>query len=536
MYLRDNPVLQHELLVNLRMTRAFVLQLVYVLALGGVVYAAWPAEGRVEIGSPAAAQRLFMIFFLGQFILVALMSPSYAAGSITGEKERKTYELLISAPMQPGVVMVGKLLSSLTYLALLILSSAPLMVLCWLLGGISINEIIMAYAVLTLAAGTFGLVSVATSSYFSRTSSALVVSYLVILPIALTSLFLWMYSPEELRVFGSIVLLPPLCGALAVAVIAMTNRRLLYPPDVGSEGKEVINEEREMADSVGLVIRRDSFPDWLFAPAKRTEIMEDGTNPVLDKELRSEVFSQGTLMLRVVIQVSMLLSIPLMAWFMFFQPDNVPYYIAYVVIFNMLVGPVFSAGSVTQERERRTLELLLTTLLQPGQIILAKLISALRISTVLTLLLTEQILLAFLMVREMYPRWWALPIYFGIILATCLLTSTVGLFASVVCRKSLGAMVLTYLLLLGLFIGPIGLGAFLQTFTKLPEEQIRQLSVTSPFGAIFSVPIQLSASTATAPTRWVHWGYLGFAVGLSVVLVIAMDILFRLRWRAASQQ
>ncbi len=35
MYLRDNPVLVHELLVNLRMKRAFLLQLVYVLALGG---------------------------------------------------------------------------------------------------------------------------------------------------------------------------------------------------------------------------------------------------------------------------------------------------------------------------------------------------------------------------------------------------------------------------------------------------------------------------------------------------------------------
>jgi len=40
------------------------------------------------------------------------------------------------------------------------------------------------------------------------------------------------------------------------------------------------------------------FPDKLFAPAKRTDLMEDGTNPVLDKELRSEIFSQGTLMLR----------------------------------------------------------------------------------------------------------------------------------------------------------------------------------------------------------------------------------------------
>ena len=146
-----------------------------------------------------------------------------------------------------------------------------------------------------------------------------------------------------------------------------------------------------MKYAIGVVIDRDLFPDKLFAPAKRTDLMPDGTNPVLDKELRSEIFSQGTLMLRVVIQVSMLLSIPLMAWLLFLRPDKAAYYVSYVITFNMLVGPVFSAGSITQERERQTLSLLLTTLLRPGRIVLAKLLAALRVSTVLTFLLTEQL-------------------------------------------------------------------------------------------------------------------------------------------------
>ena len=47
-----------------------------------------------------------------------------------------------------------------------------------------LSEIARAYLVLILAAGTFGLLSVACSSYFRRTSSALVVSYLIILPLA----------------------------------------------------------------------------------------------------------------------------------------------------------------------------------------------------------------------------------------------------------------------------------------------------------------------------------------------------------------
>ncbi len=194
------------------------------------------------------------------------------------------------------------------------------MILCFLLGGILLSEIARAYLILILAAGTFGLLSLACSSYFSRTSSALVVSYLVILPLAVICVVLTRTKEVALRDFVSIAVLPPWCLAIWTVVILLVNRRLLHPPDVGSEGKDVVDEEQEMKYAIGVVIDRDLFPDKLFAPAKRTDLMPDGTNPVLDKELRSEIFSQGTLMLRVVIQVSMLLSIPLMAALLFLSP------------------------------------------------------------------------------------------------------------------------------------------------------------------------------------------------------------------------
>ena len=98
--------------------------------------------------------------------------------------------MLLASPLKPSTILVGKLLSSLTYLVILILSSLPLMILCFLLGGILLSEIARAYLVLILAAGTFGLLSVACSSYFRRTSSALVVSYLVILPLAVACVVL----------------------------------------------------------------------------------------------------------------------------------------------------------------------------------------------------------------------------------------------------------------------------------------------------------------------------------------------------------
>ncbi|SIO00098.1 ABC-2 family transporter protein [Singulisphaera sp. GP187] len=495
MLFRDNPVLTRELLVNLRSPRAFVLQLIYVLFLGALVYFYWPADsaGVRQVGS-GVARRLFELFFLGQFFLVALVAPTFAAGSITGEKERKTYEMLLASPLKPINILTGKLLSSLSYLVILILSSLPLMILCFLLGGILLSEIARAYVVLILAAGTFGLLSVAASSFFGRTSSALMVSYLVILPLAVLCVALTRTDPNDPRArefvsFMTVSVLPPWCLATWTVVAIVINRRLLRPPDVGSEGKDVVDEEEEMKYAIGVVIDRDLFPDKLFAPAKRTDLMPDGTNPVLDKELRSEIFSQGTLMLRVVIQVSMLLSIPLMAALLFLRSDRAGYYVAYVITFNLLVGPVFSAGSITQERERQTLALLLTTLLGPGRIVLAKLLAALRVSTVLTFLLTEQLLLAYFLLQELWDRFWTLIVFLLIIATTCLATTTIGLLCSSLSRKTSVAIVLTYMSLLLLFVGPVGLNYYLQGFSSITEERLAAFTVTSPYSAAFSIPM-----------------------------------------------
>lgn len=556
MLLRDNPVLSRELLVNLRSPRSFWLQLAYVAFLGALVYFAWPVvEGRSEQISAGTAQRLYSLFFLGQFFLVALIAPTFASGSIAGEKERKTYEMLLASPLRPTTILVGKLLSSLTYLVLLIISTLPLMILCYLLGGILLSEIIRAYLILILAAGTFGLISLACSSFFRRTSSALVVSYLVILPLALLCVYLTQVDSSrpasvDFRDFVSVAILPPWALAIWLIVIIVVNRRLLHPPDVGSEGKEVVDEEEEMRYAFGVVIDRDLFPDKLFAPAKRIDLMPDGTNPVLDKELRSEIFSQGTLMLRLVIQVSMVLSIPLMAVLLFFKPDLAAYYVWYVLVFNLLVGPVFSSGSITQERERKTLGLLLTTLLTPGRILSAKLMAALRVSTVLTFLLTEQLLLAYLLIEELRNQFWALFIYLAIIAATCLITTTVGLTCSALTRRTSAAMVLTYVTLLFLFWGPIGGRSFLRAFTDLPETTLSTLTVTSPFAAALSVERAYPSYSPGADRGGINvvertayvgavklpiWAvFLALSIPLCLVLYGIMYVAFRYRWWKAS--
>ena len=594
MFLVENPVLQRELVVNLRMHRAFFLLLGYLLALGAVVYAAWPASTRIDMteSGAGAARELVDLFFVGQYLLASLMAPSFAAGAITGEKERMTYESLLASPLRPSAIVLGKLLAALCHLGILIFCSLPIVMLCVPLGGVSLYEVLASYLALAVSVISFGMIGVACSSIFRRTVAALTVSYLIILPMALLGAAAWrgLADAGETRLFLATTFLPAGAAVLVFVLFRSTARRLLHPPDVGSEGKEVIDIDSEMKQTVGMIIKGDQFPDMLFAPAKRNDLMPDSANPVYDKEMRSELFSQGTLMLRIVIQVSMFLAIPLMGVFFYVWPHMAPWYICYIVLFNVLVGPVFSADRVTSERERETLELLLTTTIAPAQILWGKLFAGLRVSTVLTSFLVWPLPLAALMVTYYWGNLLTMVGYLLVIALTCLTTAVVALFCSVIFRKTGISLMTSYLVILVLFMLPPAVNYFVDTFVVGPRQQVtyqqtpeatvvidentgqavakeqqpvrssyapfdpaalrrakqvqswtRWLSVASPFSATHALPLtgeRRDNYEGTVHERTGNWplfgGYVLFTLLLNGALLSIIDWLFHARWRVAS--
>jgi ABC-type transport system involved in multi-copper enzyme maturation permease subunit len=230
----ENPVLQRELLVNLRMGRSFVLLLVFQLCLAAVVYLAWPTDNvRLDLtGSGGATRSLVDLFFLGQYLLASLMAPSFAAGAIAGEKERGTYEMLLASPVRPESIVLGKLVAALTHLAILIFASLPIVMLCLPLGGVSFYEVLAAYLVLFCSVITFGMISLACGSFFPGTSSSLVVSYLLILPLAMGVVLFWYLLGDygELRFRLAIGVVPGLATALVIPLFYVCCARMLYPP------------------------------------------------------------------------------------------------------------------------------------------------------------------------------------------------------------------------------------------------------------------------------------------------------------------
>ncbi|MBI5367976.1 MAG: ABC transporter permease subunit [Planctomycetes bacterium] len=472
----DNAVLGRELLTSLRARKSFVAHLVFILILCAIAYLAWPRE-QVPIALQAVlSRRLFDVFAIGQLALISILAPVFSAGAMTMEKENRCVDLLFTTPMSPFTILLGKFLSSIVYLLCIIFTSLPILSLCFVLGGVAQSEVAFLYIALLTVAITFGMIGLTCSTYFNRTHAALSVSYLVVLPA--TTIFLLLAVSMKSYVDFALVLLVA-CGILLPILVGMTLRRLAQP----FSEVETSAEQEDLAEQVGLVLVPNQFPDVLLAPRRRNDFMPDGTNPILDKELRSEIFGRGTLLIRLIIQISAAVSI---AFLPFPFTDLEPVYVAYLLAFTALVTPAFTCNSFTQERERGTFDLLVTSMVTPGQIIFGKLLASVRCSGVLTLFLTSPLILAWVFQSETFKTS-EFFLQMGILWTTVFFTAVLALFYSLLFRTTLVSMITTYLTILFLFIAPPIARSILITFTGAQYGEIAWLMLPSPFFASFTV-------------------------------------------------
>jgi len=203
---------------------------------------------------------------------------------------------------------------------------------------------------------------------------------------------------------------------------------------------------------------------------------------------------------------------------------------------------VFSAGSVTSERERETLDLLLTTTITPWQILWGKLIAGLRVSSVLTLFLVWPVLLACVMVSLYWTNILAVIAYLAIVLITCVTTAMLALFCSVLFKKTSHAMMSTYMVIIVIFCAPLAANFFAQTFfpTHPNAPYVAASQFVSPFGAAFEVPLDLGLtddSNRNGISGRGDWrmflAYTGFSLVFNGGLIGTMMWMFNIRWRVA---
>jgi ABC-type transport system involved in multi-copper enzyme maturation permease subunit len=179
----NNPLLEKELRGRMRGTRAFIVLTAYVLllsCLASLVYYA-AASGMQTTFSlpdlPTLGKAVFATSILAQLFMVAFITPALTAGAISGERERKTYEVLRTTLLPARKLIWGKLTAALSFMVLLILAALPLQSLAFMLGGVTLPEFLAGLAMLLAATFFFAVVGLFFSTWTRRTLVSTVLAY-----------------------------------------------------------------------------------------------------------------------------------------------------------------------------------------------------------------------------------------------------------------------------------------------------------------------------------------------------------------------
>ena len=129
-----------------------------------------------------------------EFILLMFIVPAVTAASISGERERQTLELMLTTQMTASQVVIGKLMSALSTLLLLIVSSFPAVAMVFVYGGITWQDILsllMCYITVAFFAGSLGICF---SALFKRSTISTVVTYGVLIAVVAGTYFINKFS------------------------------------------------------------------------------------------------------------------------------------------------------------------------------------------------------------------------------------------------------------------------------------------------------------------------------------------------------
>ena len=200
------PVLFYDMIRSARRSRYFLLRGFYSIVLLLVLFFVWMSvTSHTNLSPRERASRLamdyFEIFTVVQLVAVMLLTPAYVAGAISEEKDRKTLEFLLATDLRNREIVLSKLLSRFAHLVLFLLTGLPILSLLQFLGGIDPNLVVAGFAFTALTMFGIGGISILNSVVYKRPRDSIAISYFYCVAyFAITTMLFW-YQPPA--VFGA---------------------------------------------------------------------------------------------------------------------------------------------------------------------------------------------------------------------------------------------------------------------------------------------------------------------------------------------
>jgi ABC-type transport system involved in multi-copper enzyme maturation permease subunit len=462
------------------------------------------------------AERLSIVFLGLQLGAILLLTPAFTAGAIAEERERNTLDFLLLTHQSASALILGKLLARLSTLFLLLIGGLPILALLWFLGGVDPHLILGGFAITALTMLGLASVGILQSALVSSTHAAIFRTYLLALGyLATTSLCL--PAVETLKgtsaPFPERLLLWPVAGNPALLLLRLAN-------GLGSgiaPAKVLVPVLLDCALFQGVLsayclwkasaaLRRGTDPNMTLPPVasvplERPPTREPATYAADDSDTENEpspTFSRppiderpmlwkerfaeplwrvapetGRLLVLVTFLFLIAATLGLCMGLAALVTANVPtpevnrrlsWALVPLALLGCLIVAIRAAGTITGERQRRTLESLLATDLTNGEIVTGKWLGSLLAPFLLWYVLLAWVFLAALTGIIGLVAFLLTPLFIAVHGA---LAASAGLACSLSAASSWRATVWALLLLGLLWVGHWGIYLSCTTFTDL---------------------------------------------------------------------
>lgn len=179
------PIFGRQWRVAPRRLRFYLQRVIFVLALFSVVCTTWALmAGMQPVRDLGDFSRfgvlVFQIVAPMELAILMFFSAVTCASSVAQEKDRRTLVLLLLTRLSNFQVVIGKLAANMLGIGGLILCALPLMLLVSLLGGVSLQQVWMATAVIAATAMWCGALATLVAFWREKTFQTLAVTFLAI--------------------------------------------------------------------------------------------------------------------------------------------------------------------------------------------------------------------------------------------------------------------------------------------------------------------------------------------------------------------
>lgn len=211
--MKMNPVYKRELTVSSRSIKMALILMAFngILAVAAL-FNMFSVVEQVKVTAEIQYTRfleLYVFVSTIEFILLMFIMPALTAGSISGERERQTLDLMLTTTMKPRDIVLGKLYSALTTMLLLVLTGLPVQSLVFVYGGVTVSDMVILFVCCCAVALLAGGIGIFFSSLFKRSTMATVCTYgTIILTVAGTyavNAFALHMSQNEINAYQSFV-------------------------------------------------------------------------------------------------------------------------------------------------------------------------------------------------------------------------------------------------------------------------------------------------------------------------------------------